>query len=192
MSVIVPSLGKSLPKMNVPPGTEVIVSSLIGRSDARNDGYERSKGDVLVFLDSDIIVNDSFWGFVDAVPEGYFAMYAYQMDRWTVEPCSRMMVVHRNDFQLFDVRFKRGCEDTDYYLRSLAQGLKMCIIPMYMCEHREHYRVWNKQMCKDGARIVRRHGLKNIRYLDIKNRLFKGQLRTLAYALYYYVVMDDE
>ncbi|MEM3551571.1 MAG: glycosyltransferase [Candidatus Bathyarchaeia archaeon] len=112
---------------------EIIISRKHGLGFARNWGARQAKGDLLVFLDDDLILKNGFWDEVSKIREGQFSM-PYPI-------VARVLAIHRKDFWKiggFDERIRVTCEDVDFYFRAIEKGLKFRIFPSNLFVHIEH------------------------------------------------------
>lgn len=173
ISVIIPSLEKELPPLPAwikALSSEVILSSVKGRSRARNQGAKRSSGDYLLFLDSDAIL-----------PEAGIVEYVERREIFSLGTnpvfCSRVLGIPREiffDVGGFDESFNVG-EDRELGLRLLLGGHSYTLISPELVKHREHGRPGKvsdfRDYCMTSIRFMLRYGLIQI---DEDAPIFRG------------------
>jgi glycosyltransferase involved in cell wall biosynthesis len=117
---------------------EVIVERATGIGLARNLGVLKSKGDIIVMLDSDLNVKPELWHWLVKLRRGTLAM---------VKNCkhqsysSRVFAIHREDYLKiggFNSSLKYLWEDGEFALRASEKGFKIAPVPLTMYEHLEH------------------------------------------------------
>ena len=185
LSIIITSLtannqtAKSLKQLDFEH--EIILATEKGLGFARNKGAERAKGDLLVFLDSDLKVYPTLWSVIQNLPLGTFIM-AYEgfSHGGTPQPVTRVLAINKQDFKKvkFDESIEYCGEDRDFFLTCYEKGL----IPKYLrpaghYEHIDHpLRIENKLvMLKESyelAYVLRKHGATTRVYKSFKRWLF--------------------
>lgn len=156
-------------KLDIPH--EIIISKKHGLGLARNWGAGQARGDLLVFLDDDLILHDGFWNEVLKVKEGEFSMPANPIR-------AQVLVIHKSDFRRvngFDERIIVAGEDADFYFRALRNGLKFRIFPSNVFTHITHppYRIKNIHRAIRG---IRENITLVIKYGKIEPKLVKDFL----------------
>lgn len=160
---------------------EIILANEKGLGFARNKGAERAKGDLLVFLDSDLKIYPALWSIVQKLPVGSFIM-AYEgfSHGGTPQPVTRVLVIHKKDFEKvkFDESIQYCGEDRDFFLTSYEKGLTPKYLkPAGHYEHIDHpLRIENKLvMLKESyelAYVLRKHGATTRVYKSFRRWLF--------------------
>jgi glycosyltransferase involved in cell wall biosynthesis len=99
---------------DLPEGSEIIVSTKQGLGFARNYGAFRCRYDLMVQLDDDLEIYPEFWGWVQSLKVGEFAMGTVD----GVNPATRVFAIHLQDFFAvggFDSSFRYIFEDWDFF-----------------------------------------------------------------------------
>ncbi|MDG6222977.1 MAG: glycosyltransferase family A protein [Candidatus Bathyarchaeota archaeon] len=185
LSIIITSLtannqtSKSLQQLDFEH--EIILATEKGLGLARNKGAERAKGDLLVFLDSDLKVYPALWSVVHSLPIGSFAM-AYEgfSHGGTPQPVTRVLAIHKQDFQKirFDESIQYCGEDRDFFLTCYEKGLTPKYVrPAGYYEHIDHpLRIENRLVLfKESyelAYVLRKHGATTRVYKSFRRWLF--------------------
>lgn len=160
---------------------EIIIATEKGLGRARNKGAERAKGDLLVFLDSDLKVYPALWSLVRNLPVGHFVM-AYEgfSHGGTPQPVTRVLAIHKQDFEEihFDETIQYCGEDRDFFLTCYEKGLTpKYLTPPGNYEHIDHpLRIENRLvMLKESyelAYVFRKHGATTRVYKSFRRWLF--------------------
>lgn len=138
-SVIIPTLSDDpLSLESVPDGVETVVVTEGNRAQARNIGARRTRGDVLVFCDDDIVFDQEFfWNWVESTSVGEIAGlndfdFGFLL--------TRFLIVRRKDFEQVGGFCERlnHMEDTEFCLNALREGLELTSIDRDKIYHEEH------------------------------------------------------
>lgn len=115
---------------------EVLIDTSPGVSYARNKLAHLASGDVLVFMDDDIIPDRSVWGLIANIRHREIMMVeGYR------HPITRIMAIHKEDFNDiggFDENIRYNGEDLDFYWRALKKGYVVSTIPKCLVFHEPH------------------------------------------------------
>jgi len=180
ISIIITSMKDkilTLSSIKVPTPYEIVISRKIGLGYARNWGARQAKGELLVFLDDDLILQDGFWDEVLKVKKGEFSM-PYPV-------CTRVLVIHKNDFWKiggFNEKIFVTHEDVDFYFNAIDKGLRFRVFPSNLFIHIEHpnYRFQNIYKSLRAVResitfIVKHHK----KHPNLITEFFWGNLKKL-------------
>jgi glycosyltransferase involved in cell wall biosynthesis len=184
---------KTLQTVDILPFYDIVVSKKIGLGVARNFGARQAKGNLLLFLDDDLYLDNSeLVNHVLSVGEGEFAMTF--LDGF---PCTRVLAVHKDDFWSiggFDERIRFTGEDRDFYVRALNAGLRFKPIPIELVYHQPHLaRTKNIHIAigsvKENVKFVMKYWRSNpeVFKVDFLNRLKRGQFRTLLLQFIFFL-----
>ena len=166
---------------------DVVVARERGLSIARNCGAKRAVGDLLVFLDDDLVLKGSFWREVLSLRRGEFKMTLLNRRAST-----RVLATFKADFWRvggFDEFFTFTAEDRDFLIRARKCGLKFIQMPDGVYRHIDHApRYGNKRMAirgiKENVWLFVKHGWRFANAeLGLKTRLLAFQFRTLPLML---------
>lgn len=121
---------------------EVVLAKEKGLGFARNKGFFRSTGDVIIFFDGDLKTNSKIWNILLNVKKGSFIMAYDGLDFGNIpEPVTRVLAINREDFikVLFNEEIKYSGEDREFYLHAIKKGLKpIYLIPKGFYSHIKH------------------------------------------------------
>ena len=121
-----------------PSHTEVIVVKNFGIGLARSIGAAAAKGDLMVMLDSDLVVAPELWSWVSALKNGTFAM---TKNAKRASYASKVFAIHKDDYLKigsFDRSLRYLWEDGEFALRASSLGFKVVPVPASMYRHIEH------------------------------------------------------
>jgi glycosyltransferase involved in cell wall biosynthesis len=125
---------------------ETIIVRNFGIGFARSIGASAAKGDLLVMLDSDLLVSPKLWTWLLKLKRGTFAM-AKNSERRSYS--SRVFAMHKDEYLNvggFDASLKYLWEDGEFALRASTLGFKVAVVPSSMYRHIDHQRRFqNKQ-----------------------------------------------
>ena len=182
-----------------PDVLDTVISNEVGLGLARNRGAQRAKGDLLIFLDDDLVVDPKLWSYVLDIKEGEFGMTFL-----SGFPCTRVLAIHKADFWGiggFDEAIRFTGEDRDFFVRAVDAGLKFKWIPMNLVKHQPHaVRAKNIhvaiQMVKENMIFLRKYWRQHpdIFKVDFLDRFRRGQFRTLlleVFWLLYLIVLGE-
>ena len=129
-----------------PLNIEVIVVKNFGIGLARSIGASAAKGDLIVMLDSDLVVAPELWTWVLALKNGTFAM-TKNAERASYS--SKVFAIYKDDYLKiggFDSSLKYLWEDGEFALRASSLGFKVAPVPSSLYRHIEHQsRCLNKE-----------------------------------------------
>jgi GT2 family glycosyltransferase len=142
ISLVIPSR-KQAPvavsnSVSCPVKCEVILSSEIGLSKARNSGVRKSIYPFVVMVDDDVTLLPEGWAWLMSLRHGEFALAKVGNHL-----SSRTFAIWRDDFWYiggFDESFKYVFEDGDFAIRAKKAGLHLKIMPSSFFVHHEHKR----------------------------------------------------
>ena len=133
-----------------PFDNEVIFVRAVGIGLARSLGDSAAKGDLIVMLDSDLILKPELWYWLANLRRGTFAMVKKAI--WNYEHnsySSKVFAIHKDDYVKtggFNPSLKYLWEDGEFALRASELGFKIAPVPSTLYEHIEHEpRCLNKQ-----------------------------------------------
>ena len=125
---------------------EMIIVRNSGIGLARSVGASAAKGDLLVMLDSDLVVSPKLWMWLLKLKRGTFAM-AKNFEHRSYS--SRVFAMYKEDYLKvggFDPSLKYLWEDGEFALRASTLGFKVAPVPSSMYQHNDHQkRFQNKQ-----------------------------------------------
>jgi glycosyltransferase involved in cell wall biosynthesis len=184
---------KTLQTVDILPFYDMVVSKKIGLGVARNFGARQAKGNLLLFLDDDLYLDNSeLVNRVLSVGKGEFAMTF--LDGF---PCTRVLAVHKDDFWSiggFDKQIRYTGEDRDFYVRALQAGLRFKPIPISLVHHVPHRaRAKNIHIAigsvKENVKFVMKYWRSHpeVFKVDFLNRLKRGQFRTLLLQFIFFL-----
>ena len=149
ISIIIPvqpGCGIQTDLSNCPLNSEVIFIRNFGIGQARSIGASAAKGDLIVMIDSDLVVAPELWTWVLSLKKDTFAM-TRNVERASYS--SRVFAIHKDDyFKIggFDSSLKYLWEDGEFALRASSLGFKVSPVPSRMYRHIEHQsRCQNRQ-----------------------------------------------
>jgi glycosyltransferase involved in cell wall biosynthesis len=129
-----------------PFDNEVIVVRNFGIGQARSVGASTAKAELIVMLDSDLVVTAELWTWLSALKKGTFAM---TKNPGRASYSSKIFAIHKDDYLKiggFDSSLRYLWEDGEFALRASALGFKVAPVPPSMYLHIEHQsRCLNKQ-----------------------------------------------
>ncbi len=141
ISIIVPvysSCKVQIDLSSCPFDHEVLFIRALGIGLARNLGASRAKGDLIVMLDSDLILKPELWSWLVNLRRGTFAMVKnYEHNSYS----SRVFAIHKDDYVQtggFNPSLKYLWEDGEFALRASELGLKIAPVPSTLYKHIEH------------------------------------------------------
>ena len=115
---------------------EVLIDASPGVSYARNKLAYLASGDILVFMDDDIIPDRSVWELIANIRHREIMMVeGYR------HPITRIMAIHKDDFNDiggFDENIRYNGEDLDFYWIALEKGYIISTIPKCLVSHEPH------------------------------------------------------
>jgi glycosyltransferase involved in cell wall biosynthesis len=123
---------------NSPLNSEVIIVRNSGVGFARSIGASAAKGDLLVMLDSDLVLSPDLWSWILKLQKGTFAM-AKNPERASYS--TKVFAIHKEDYLEvggFNPSLKYLWEDGEFALRASSRGLKVTPVPSNMYKHIEH------------------------------------------------------
>lgn len=157
---------KSIPINHV---HRVVIETCKGVSKARNKGFQKCKeADIIVFVDDDLDIPTEVWDCLFDVAPGI-----YKMMQGAHFPISRVMSIHRKDFERlggFDENINYTGEDLDFYIRATLDGMILETIPMNAVTHEPHERPDDRRDF-EGSYILAKHGAKTLKKLGLETRL---------------------
>ena len=117
---------------------EVIFVRALGIGLARSLGASAAKGDLIVMLDSDLILKPELWHWLANLRRGTFAMVKnYEHNSYS----SRVFAMHKDDYVKtggFNPSLKYLWEDGEFVLRASNLGFKIVPVPSNLYQHIEH------------------------------------------------------
>ena len=129
-----------------PQNCDAIFVRNLGIGLARSVGASAAKGDLIVMLDSDLVVKPELWTWLLTLKNGTFAMAKNTEHR---NYSSRIFAIHRDDYVKvggFNPSLKYLWEDGEFALRASNLGFKVVAVPSDLYQHIEHEpRCRNKQ-----------------------------------------------
>ncbi len=145
-SIIIPSLTenpKTLESLrNLPFKHEIIISNKLGLGRARNYGASVSKGELLIFLDSNLKLHKKIWELLLSVKENSFIM---AFDGFShggkPEPITQVFCIRKKDFEKikFSNKIIYSGENRDFFLRAIKKGLTPILFnPRGFYNHIDH------------------------------------------------------
>ena len=123
---------------NCPFDAEVIIVRSLGVGLARSMGASVAKGELIVMLDSDLIVSPRLWTWLLTLRRGTFAM-AKNPERTSYS--SRVFAIHKDDYAKvggFDPSLKYLWEDGEFAMRASSRGFKVQPVQPNLYKHFEH------------------------------------------------------
>ncbi len=121
-----------------PLNSEVIIVRNSGVGFARSIGASAAKGDLLVMLDSDLVLSPELWAWILKLQKGTFAM---TKNTERVSYSTKVFAIHKEDYLKvggFNSSLKYLWEDGEFALRASSLGLKVAPVPSSMYKHIEH------------------------------------------------------
>lgn len=157
---------------------KVFVDKTPGRNPARNTGIKNAKGEILIFVDSDCVVernwmreiikpfeNKKVGGVIGRTKADKKGLFWYHMENSYVQyighnSAYRKEIVRR--LGGFDVRFKTAKEDTDLAFRVLEAGYEIVYCPNAVMTHLSRraapqFRVKNQKHYVYDGLLMRKH-----------------------------------
>ena len=129
-----------------PPNCEAIFVRNRGIGRARSVGASIAKGDLIIMLDSDLVVKPELWTWLLTLKNGTIAM-AKNIEHHNYS--SRIFAIHIDDYDKvggFNPSLKYLWEDGEFALRASNLGFKVVAVPSDLYQHIEHEpRCQNKQ-----------------------------------------------
>ena len=175
VTVVIPSASTTIRTLSsVPEGVETLVVTEGNRSQARNLGARRAKGEVIVFCDDDIsFAEDMFWRCVNLRKDGdVVGLVGVEFDLLI----TRFMVVSKVDFNRvggFDESLT-DMEDTEFCIRAQKKGLVIIPLPRDLVVHFDHPgRITSMRQRLFFIKLFRRHPIRFTRLfiMMVKRRL---------------------
>ncbi len=141
ISIIVPIYSNHKLKTDLsscPFDHEVIFIRALGIGLARSLGFSKSNGDLVIMLDSDLILKPELWSWMANLKRGTVAMVKNNKHN---SYSSRVFAIHKDDYIKtggFNPCLKYLWEDGEFALRASERGLKISPVPSIFYEHIEH------------------------------------------------------
>lgn len=132
LSIIITSLKDnpktldSLDRFKLRNDVEIIISMARGLGLARNNGVKLSFGRVLIFLDSDLVLNRNIWRHLINVKKNHFVMAFGGLAHGSLpEPITQVLAINRKDFDKvgFSEKIVYSGEDREFFLNAIKKGL---------------------------------------------------------------------
>jgi len=187
VSVVIPTTKReviTLSTLNCPTSFEVFVIRKQGLSFARNYGAQQASGDMLVFFDGDLHLDNGIWKELLSTQRGEF-----RMTRLGGFPCTKAMAIHKSDFWNvggFDENIQFTGEDRDFYVRALDCGLAFSEVPHKFVHHVDHVERCSNihvslKMVKENVEFITKYWWRypQVFRVDFLDRFKRGQIRTL-------------
>lgn len=117
-------------------GIEQLYSGVFGVGAARRELCSRAKGEVIVMLDDDVVLNSGVFGFLCSTPRGCFVMAHVDGHVST-----RVFAIHREDYlrtKGFDSEIRYVFEDGAFYVEAVKAGLKPLFLSANNYVHKPH------------------------------------------------------
>ncbi|HMK95330.1 MAG TPA: glycosyltransferase [Candidatus Limnocylindrales bacterium] len=178
----------------IPFPHEIIISNKAGVALARNWGAKRAKGNVLLFLDDDVILHPELWSKIARLKNNEFMMFLPENARI---PCSRLMCISTGVFwELggFDETFTLTSEDHDFYIRALDAKMKFVPVTSALLTHVDHpSRLRNIHVANAAIRqnmlFLKKHIGRHVDLLETEffDRAKHGQIRNVVLNLFWLV-----
>ena len=195
VSIVIPSIKKNvltLKNLDCPFPHEVIVIKEHGLGKGRNEGFRRTKGDLVVLVDDDLIIDPKIWKYILNLRNKEFAM----LDTGNF-PITRVFAIYKKDFWLvggFDESLRYSSEDREFYSRAVLKGLKFKPIPLSLVAHIKHKKRSANihsglKVCKDNVNFILKYLIyfpKLVFKQDFLNRIRSFQFRTLILQFFYF------
>jgi len=159
---------------------EILISTILGVTEARRSLVEKSSGELLIMIDDDVTVPDHLW--IDAL---HLQKGSFMMSMGRNHPITRFLAIHKKDYLKvggFDLTFQNG-EDYDFYLRAIKIGLKSIILDREVIHHKEHSRHFDLRVPWDAGKLRARHSdILRIRwFIKLNPLIFIIQIVSLIY-----------
>jgi len=160
---------------------EIKIEDTFGISKARNKLGYNTKGEILVYLDDDIKLENNLWNHITQIQP-----HEIYMAQGREHPITRVMVLNRkafSDIGGFDENIRYNGEDLDFYWRALEKGYVVNIIPQRWIYHDDHPKANFAKYHFESAYTRVKHGRLHPSFFIQKNPLIV--LLRLAGFIYY-------
>ena len=147
---------------------EIIFTRIKGLGKARNNGARHNKGEILIFLDSNLKINNNIWKHLINVKKNSFIIaHDGSAHGNKPEPITQVLAIHKKDFNkvYFSDKINYSGEDREFFMRAIKKGLTPIFLkPKGFYEHINHPIRFNKsklfaiKFMLDHAKILVYHG----------------------------------